>query len=133
MRFALYANQHFIKYQMVCAHVLCLPAIFEAKKDRIALCQLKSGSPWAHHYLRQGAIPKGCTKISFVQPFIGLFKCYFFLSGTVTLVFFIDSPIMLLAVNEATILLSMSLPACGELGNKIKLVFVASPIDCKVS
>ncbi len=46
---------------------------------------------------------------------------------------FMLSPIMLLAVKEATMLLSISLPACGEFGNKIKLALVCSPIDWSVS
>ncbi len=46
---------------------------------------------------------------------------------------FMLSPIMLLAVKEATMLLSISLPACGEFGNKIKFALVCSPIDWSVS
>src|SRR5690606_10014442 len=46
---------------------------------------------------------------------------------------FIASPIWLLAVKEATILLSISLPACGEFGKRIKFEYVSSPMACRVS
>lgn len=55
----------------------------------------------------------------------------FFLFSSSTL--FIVSPIWFDAVKEATMLLSISLPACGEFGSKIRFEFVSSPSDCKVS
>ena len=44
-----------------------------------------------------------------------------------------DSATIIDALNDATILLSMSLPACGELGSKIRLEFASEPIACNVS